>query len=337
MSSNCHPSVAGKAAKRGGSIVPSRGAFTLVELLVVIAIIGILIGLLLPAVQSVREAARRIQCSNNLKQIGLAFLNHEEAHGHLPTGGWGWGWIGDPDRGFSEKQPGGWGFNVLPFIEQSALHDLGVGLGDSEKRTQLRIMVETPLATYICPSRRRAIAYPNRHSHYNCDKPSVAARTDYAASMGNSTYTGGGSPGSYATGDGMSEQEWSAYGINYNGISYRRSMITMGDIKDGNTNTYMVGERYLNPDHYVTGNDSADDQNLYIGHDRDIVRDTRYPPAQDQPGWGAQFVFGSAHANGWNVTLCDGSVRSISFSIDAETHSRLGNRMDMLPIDASKF
>ena len=83
----------------------SRG-FTLVELLVVITIIGILIALLLPAVQAAREAARRAQCANNLKQMGLACLGHEEAHGHFPTGGWGWGWLGDPDRGFRQRQSG---------------------------------------------------------------------------------------------------------------------------------------------------------------------------------------------------------------------------------------
>ena len=130
-----------------------EGGFTLVELLVVITIIGILIALLLPAVQAAREAARRMQCSNNLKQIGLGCINHENAQGFFPSAGWGWAWHGDPDRGYDKRQPGGWLFNILPYIEQESLHDLGKG-GSTVGRTQT---AATPLAIYICPTRRAAV------------------------------------------------------------------------------------------------------------------------------------------------------------------------------------
>ncbi len=91
--------------------------FTLVELLVVIAIIGLLIALLLPAVQAAREAARRSQCSNNLKQMALAALNHEATKKFLPTGGWGNQWMGEPDAGFGQNQPGGWAYSIMFFME----------------------------------------------------------------------------------------------------------------------------------------------------------------------------------------------------------------------------
>ncbi|MEM7284686.1 MAG: DUF1559 domain-containing protein, partial [Pseudomonadota bacterium] len=104
-----------------------RHGFTLVELLVVIAIVGILVALLLPAVQSAREAARRIQCKNHLTQFGLGMLNHHDAHGIFPTGGWSQRWTGDPDLGFDEDQPGGWEYNVLPFIEEMAMYEMGAG------------------------------------------------------------------------------------------------------------------------------------------------------------------------------------------------------------------
>lgn len=82
-----------------------------------IAIIGVLVGLLLPAIQAAREAARRAECKNRLKQMGLAALNLEGTHKHFPTGGWGWRYAGDPDRGYSSKQPGGWYYGILAHTE----------------------------------------------------------------------------------------------------------------------------------------------------------------------------------------------------------------------------
>src|SRR3954468_2362390 len=106
----------------------ARRGFTLIELLVVIAIIAILIALLVPAVQKVREAAARTQCINNLKQIGLAMqMNHDTVKA-FPSGGWGWNWIGCPGQGTDPKQPGGWLYNVLPYVEQGNLRNSTSGL-----------------------------------------------------------------------------------------------------------------------------------------------------------------------------------------------------------------
>ncbi len=323
-----------------------RNAFTLVELLVVIAIIGILIGLLLPAVQSVREAARRIQCSNHLKQLALAALNHEEAHGHFPTGGWGWGWVGDADRGAGQRQPGGWVHNVLPYVEQDALHQLGSGLDESGKRAAHKQRVETPIATFNCPSRRRAIAYPYTISWnlINCDQAQQVARSDYAAN-GGYTYTdprSGGTgwgpqgPNSMSEGD-SGEANFSKLMAVADGIVFTGSLITMGEVRDGSTNTYLVGEKYLNPDQYATGSCGADNETMYIGDNEDISRWTAQTPMQDRAGICGRWRFGSAHANGFNMALCDGSVRSTSFSIDAAVHRRLGDRADGEAIDASQL
>ena len=138
----------------------SQCGFTLVELFVVITIIGILIALLLPAVQAAREAARRAQCSNNLKQISLGCLNHESAYGFFPTNGWGPLWVGDPNRGAGYSQPGGFVFCVLPYVEQAAVYQLGMGITSNAALVAANTQrLPTPVATFNCPSRRAAKAY----------------------------------------------------------------------------------------------------------------------------------------------------------------------------------
>ncbi len=123
---------------------PNAG-FTLVELLVVIAVLGILIALLLPAIQAAREAARRVECKNNLKQLSLACLLHEQQVGFFPSGGWGNRWVGDASQGHGPKQPGSWFFNVLPFIEEGAVHGMGGGL--SELRNEPPLLPKTKLSS----------------------------------------------------------------------------------------------------------------------------------------------------------------------------------------------
>lgn len=304
--------------------------FTLVELLVVIAIIGILIALLLPAVQAAREAARRMQCSNHLHQIGVAFLNHHNSQNHLPTGGWGWRWIGDPDRGYDRAQPGGWGYNILEYLELDNLRDMGAGDASIPKRMALGTLAAIPIETFNCPTRRAAKVYPYVHGSpfRNCNYPKGAGRTDYAANFGNLAPLNQDGPEHLQAGDIWSDAMWEATGNN--GICYQRSEVTLGAISDGTSQTYMVGERYLNPDNYETGVASADDQNLYMGHDWDIIRSgyLSYRPAQDRSGFDYGWAFGSAHASGFNMAMCDGSVHFISYDIHSRVHSRFSGRND---------
>ena len=319
-------------------------AFTLVELLVVITIIGILIALLLPAVQAAREAARRMQCTNNLKQMALGCHNHESTHGFLPSGGWGYAWVGDPDRGFGKSQPGSWSYSVLPFLELQALYDIGKGLSFFAKKTAFVQRETVPIAMFSCPSRRGPATIPyilgGAATFINMNRPSQLSHGDYAINGGD--YDPGG--GTCEAGTGPSGHH-SVFIDNYawwdmrevSGVSFQRSEITMAEIRDGTSNTYLVGEKYMNTDFYLTGQDPGDNEGMFDGFANNNTRFCHLTPMQDTPGVMNWCVFGSAHAGGFNMAMCDGSVTTIGYSIDSVVHAHLGNRDDGKPIPGGSF
>jgi len=319
--------------------VRSRQGFTLVELLVVIAIIGVLISLLLPAVHAARDMARRATCSHNLKQLALACLEHEEAHGFLPSGGWGYRWIGDPKRGVGRGQPGGWAYSILPFLEQEPLHDVGFYETGAARQEALAKVVATPLKIFNCPSRRHFKAYRCRASYVELDSVLIkeAGRSDYAACAGSEL-----PPPCEESADGLSigdlcgppsldniaNYSWNR--IDQNGVIYQRSQTTFKTIPDGASSTYLIGERFADPDHYTDGEDPGDNQCLYAGHGNDTLRWASDSPLQDisDPYDNHVFKFGSVHRSVFNMALCDGSVHQIFYSIDLTTHRQLADRAD---------
>ena len=168
-------------------------AFTILELLVVVFIIGILIALLLPAVQAARESSRRLTCQNNIRQLAMALISHHDAKSHYPYGGWGRNWAGIPGRGSAKSQPGGWIYNILPQLEQDALHQLGNTGSDIELEADYTVRMQTPIEVTYCPSRRSVSLLGVSKSYATNPLPFgeavFAARTDYAINSGCLLYT----------------------------------------------------------------------------------------------------------------------------------------------------
>ena len=294
--------------------------FTLVELLVVIAIIGILIALLFPAVQMVRESARRAQCLNNLKQIGLGFHTHHDVYSYFPSGGselsgglcptgiCGRTLVNGVPANYS-TQRWGWCYQIAPYIEQTNLWKLPSGPAGT--------IISSPIPIYYCPTRGRQKVVTS------------IAVTDYA-----------GNGGSYGYWGNMTAPTNSLDGVLTPSVS--GPPISFALITDGSSNTLLVAEKWIYyqwyDDRCTGGGWLIDNEGWCEGWDNDTIcysgtqENGGYSPVLPQPdvtaGWEGGYIYGSAHPNGFMGLLCDGSIRFLSFHIDPTTWRNLCCRND---------
>ncbi len=334
-----------------------NAAFTLIELLVVIAIIGVLVGLLLPAVQQAREAARRASCVNNLKQIGVGLHNFNSSQNHFPSGVMCGG--SSPPGGTTVAEMGkhgGWAWSafILDFCDQQSLaNDLQVGTSrvwhDNQQAGR------TVVSFYLCPSDTAPTENKERVRWVGAG--TSAGTSNYVGNAGTKPIKNTvGVPNSHCAHDDSPENRAAANKY-YTGVLFPRSSITMAHIRDGTSNTLLVGERdysstqhgdheasnwigslgagwHTEPFHYnwVTIFDEAN-SNLQI-NDYDTTNPTNTPDCWPVGGCGSPYgvtdadSWSSQHPGGAQFVLCDGSVRFVMETINESVFADLCNRAD---------
>jgi prepilin-type N-terminal cleavage/methylation domain-containing protein/prepilin-type processing-associated H-X9-DG protein len=282
-----------------------RGGFTLVELLVVIAIIGVLVALLIPAVQYARESARRVACVNNLKQIGLAAIQHENVQRRYAN------------RVEMPRNQPSWIVAIFPYMEESTLfNEWSLAVGYPQPRTPAptvrpySAIVATTIASLYCPSRRPATTYPTRNL-------GLAAHTDYALNGGAAKAP-----------DQLNQ-------VQLPGIweptprGGQPKSVRWKDVKDGLSKTYLIAEKAVSRDQYTTGQADGDNGSIYDCPRGNCVRFAKRAPGPDvwksEDCWGCH-SFGSAHASSFNAVFCDGSVHTVTFDISFPAHAALASR-----------
>ncbi|MCI0335091.1 MAG: DUF1559 domain-containing protein [Planctomycetes bacterium] len=277
----------------------SRAGFTLVEVLVVIAIIGLLIALLLPAIQAARESARRTQCQNNLKQIGVAVQSHHDTRKHFPMG-----------RNKFDQYAVSWAFFLLPYMEETAIYnsyDSKARVDDQKNFATMR----TPVETYACPSRRKAAA--DRNFDNNEAPPVVlgaATLADYSANAGIQLMTG-------MVGSDDSATSFGAYDRAEAGPIFSGSRIGARQVSDGLSKTMAIAERHLPP---VPANTPPEMEHLAIGDTASIAGDTPHTTFRASqnglatgPDDTSRDKFGSSHSSGIvQAVFLDGHVRGLT-------------------------
>jgi hypothetical protein len=193
---------------------------------------------------------------------------------------------------------------------------------------------------FNCPTRRTGGPYVStRGRTYHVGNSSLAgpgqvARTDYGANCGDPSGErdeDGGGPGSLTEGDNPAFWTSGGYANTYNGIVYQRSTVRTMDIRRGSSHTWLAGEKYDNPEHYMDGTDPSDNEHMYVGFDNDIYRCTNELPKQDTRGDTNTFRFGGAHVEGLNMLRCDGSVEFVNYNVDLRTWNAEGNRVSEMP------